>query len=126
MLLAGVFALLALLITGVGLAGVVAQSVADRTAEIGLRVALGAHRGNVLSLVFRQGLIPACAGLLCGVGLSLACTRFLEGLLYGIKANDAGTFLAVPCVLVRVALLAMLLPALRALRIEPMSALRNE
>jgi predicted permease len=126
MVLAGVFALLALLITGVGLAGVVAQSVADRTAEIGLRVALGARRGSVLGLVFRQGLIPAGAGLLAGVALSLACARFVQGLLFEVKATDTGTFLLVPFVLALVALLAMLLPALRALRIEPMSALRND
>jgi len=126
MVLAGVFALLALLITGVGLAGVVAQSVADRTAEIGLRVALGASRGSVLGLVFRQGLVPAAAGLLAGITLSLACARLVQGLLYEVKATDAGTFVLVPLVLALVAVLAMLLPALRALRIEPMSALRND
>lgn len=124
MVLAGIFAGLALLLTGVGLAGVVAQSVVERTAEIGLRVALGARSRHVLTLVFRQGLLPAGMGLTAGVAASFALARTVEGLLYGVRAHDTGTFAAVPLLLGCVAVLAMLLPALRALRIEPMSALR--
>lgn len=126
MVLAGLFAGLALLLTGVGLAGVVAQSVVERTPEIGLRMALGARRQHVLALVFRQGLAPAGAGLAIGVAGSFALARTVESLLYGVQPHDAGTFAAVPVVLAGVALVAMLLPALRALRIEPMSALRGD
>ncbi len=124
MVLAGVFAGLALLLTGVGLAGVVAQSVVDRTPEIGLRMALGAQRGHVLALVFRQGILPTGAGLAAGVLLSFAMARAVQSLLYGVQAHDTRTFFTVPLVLSGVAVLAMLVPALRALRIEPMSALR--
>ncbi|QOY85249.1 ABC transporter permease [Paludibaculum fermentans] len=126
MVLAGIFAVLALLLTGVGLAGVVAQSVVERTPEIGLRMALGAQRGHVLALVFREGILPTGAGLAAGLALSLAMARTVQSLLYGVQAHDTQTFVTVPLVLAGVSLLAMLLPALRALRIEPMSALRGD
>ncbi len=124
MLIAGVFAVLALLLTGIGLAGVVAQGVVERTREIGLRVALGARQGNVLSLVLKQGGAPALCGLIAGLAASAALSAVVRTLLYEVQPHDTITYFGAVLLLAIVAALAMLLPALRALRIQPMTALR--
>ncbi len=119
------FALLALVITGAGLAGVVAFSVSQRTQEIGVRMALGAERGEVLGMILREGMRLVLFGLLLGVLGALAATRLMAGLLYGVGATDPLTFGGVVLVLVVVAVLACLAPARRATRVDPMVALRT-
>ena len=109
-----------------GIAGVVAYSVGRRTREIGLRVALGATRGSILSLVLREGLIYAGLGVAAGVGLALGLTRLMSSLLFGVEATDSVTFVSVTGVVAVVSAAASLLPALRATRVDPMVALRNE
>ncbi|MCP4661191.1 MAG: FtsX-like permease family protein, partial [bacterium] len=124
-LLAGM-GLLGLLLASVGLYGVVAYSVARRTREMGLRMALGASRGEVLRMVIREGMILVMMGTALGVGLALGATRALEGLLYGVTSNDPATFVTVPLFLLGVSLVANFLPARRATGIDPMQALRYE
>jgi putative ABC transport system permease protein len=123
--LLGMFALLALVITGTGLAGVVAFSVSQRTQEIGVRMALGAERSEVLGMVLREGMRLVAAGLLLGIVAAVALTRLLAGLLYGVPATDPLTFTAVAATLVAVAAAACLVPARRAATVDPMVALRN-
>ena len=123
--LLAMFAMLALLITGAGLAGVVAFSVSQRTQEIGVRMALGAERSEVLSMVLGEGMRLVLAGLVLGVAGALAATRLMSGLLYGVEATDPVTFLAVSAVLVTVAVAACLVPARRATTVDPMVALRT-
>lgn len=125
-LLLGIFAGLALLLAGVGLYGVLAFLVTQRTREIGIRVALGAQARDVMRLVLRQGLALSLAGILLGICLSLAGTRVLTGLLYGVSPNDPATFAALALLLVLVALLACIVPARRALKVDPIVALRYE
>lgn len=124
----GVFAALALLLAAVGLYGIIAQSVAQRRQEIGIRIALGAGRPEVLRLVLRQGLGLTLAGLAAGLGLALAvgATGWLSTLLYGVEPTDLVTFAAVPLVLLAVAVAASLIPALRATRVDPLTVLRAE
>lgn len=123
--LLGLFALLALLITGAGLAGLVAFSVSQRTQEIGVRMALGAERREVLGMVLREGMQLVAAGLVLGLAGAAAVTRLMTGLLFGIPAVDPLTFAAVALVLVGVAAAACLAPARRATRVDPMVALRS-
>jgi len=122
----GSFALVALLLASLGLYGVVAYAVAQRTREIGVRVALGADRRRVLRFVLRGGVRLAAAGLAVGVPLAWATTRLLTGLLLGGSAADPVTFVGAAGLLAAVALLATYVPARRAARIEPMVALRYE
>ena len=119
------FAVLALVITGAGLAGVIAYGVTQRTNEIGIRVALGAERSSIVWLVMRQGLAIAATGLVIGVLLSLAVTRLMTSLLFATPATDGVTFGSVALALIGVAALACALPARRALKIDPLQALRR-
>jgi putative ABC transport system permease protein len=122
----GGFAALALLLAGVGLYGVLAQSTAQRTHEFGIRFALGAERRDVLRLVVRQGMLLTGVGLALGLIVAFAVTRLLGSLLYGIRATDPVIWCGVSVVLGLVALLAMWLPARRASRVDPTEALRYE
>jgi putative ABC transport system permease protein len=122
----GVFAGIALLLAGLGLYGVMAYAVSQRTHEIGVRIALGAPRRSILRMVLGQGLKLTLVGMTLGMAGSLAMTRFMVSLLYGVGATDALTFILVSLMLVGAALLACWLPARRATRVDPMIALRND
>ena len=124
-LMAG-FALLALVLAAVGIYGVIAYSVSQRTREIGIRLALGAGVGTVRALVLRQGMRPAATGIAVGVGAALLLTRYLGSLLYGVAPIDAVTFATIPLLLLVVAAGSVLIPAARASRVEPVEALRAE
>jgi putative ABC transport system permease protein len=100
--------------------------VSQRTREIGIRVAIGASRHDVVSLVLRKGLLLTVAGLGSGLVLAFVATRLMRALLYGVASVDAVTFLAVPVVLILVALGASYIPAARATRVDPLLALRSE
>jgi len=126
MYLLGAFAAIALLLATMGIAGVVAYSVGQRTREIGLRIALGASRGTILLLMLREGLMYAGLGVMAGVGMALGLTRMMGSLLYGVQVTDTVTFGAVMGIVGMVAAAASFLPAYRATRVDPMVALRNE
>ena len=124
--LMGVFAAIAVLLAMVGVYGVMSYLVTRRTQEIGLRIALGAERGDVLGLIVRQGMPLILMGIALGLVASFGLTRLLATLLYGVTATDALTFAVVPLLLLAIALLACWLPALRASRVDPVQALRFE
>jgi putative ABC transport system permease protein len=126
MVLLGIFASLALVLTAIGIFGVVSFAVSQRTHEIGIRMALGARRQDVFKLVVGRGVVLALLGVGLGVAGALGLTRFLAGLLYGVKPSDPLTFVAVALVLLGVAVLASYLPARRAAKVDPMVALRCE
>jgi putative ABC transport system permease protein len=123
--LLGLFAVLALVITATGLAGVIAFSVSQRTQEIGIRMALGAARGEVLTMVLREGMTLVGLGLVCGIGGAVALTHLMSGLLYGVDATDPLTFVATALLLGGVAAVACLAPARRATAVDPIVALRS-
>jgi ABC-type antimicrobial peptide transport system permease subunit len=122
----GALGLLGLLLALVGIYGVVSYTAAQRTQEIGVRMALGAQRRDILALVVGQGFRLIATGLALGVLAALMLSRVLANLLFGISATDAATFITVPLLLGMMALVASYLPALRATRIAPSVALRNE
>jgi putative ABC transport system permease protein len=124
--LIGAFALLALLLAAVGIYGVIAYSVSQRTQEIGVRMALGARRADVLAMILGEGAILAAIGIAIGLAGALALTRLLAGLLFTVKPTDPVTFVAVSLLLAVVSVAAGFLPAQRATRIDPLTALRWE
>lgn len=126
MLLLGIFAALAMVLAAVGIYGVMSYSIAQRTREIGLRIALGAQKSDVLKMILRQGLRFVAAGLAIGLAASFVLTRVMASLLFGISATDPATFVAISLVLIAVALLASYIPAVRAMKIDPMLALRYQ
>jgi putative ABC transport system permease protein len=125
-LLLGLFAGLATLLSAVGIFGVMNYSVALRTRELGLRLAIGAQPRQVLLLVLKQGLLLTVFGIAIGLAAAFALTRLLSGLLFGVEAVDVSTFTTISLLLVMVSLLACYLPARRAMRIDPLQALRYE
>ena len=125
-LLLGLFSIVAVTLAAIGIYGVMAYSTAQRTQEIGIRMALGARRGDVLRMVLGEGLTIGAAGLGLGLAGALALTRFMSGLLFGVGTRDPLTFVALPFGLLLVAALATLIPAARAIRVDPSIALRSE
>jgi putative ABC transport system permease protein len=126
MLLLGAFAAVALMLAAVGIYGVMNYSVSRRTHEIGIRISLGAGRAEVLRLVLGQGMMQAAAGATVGIAGALLLARLMTKMLYGVRPSDPLTFVGVALVLAVAALAAICIPARRATRIEPMTALRNQ
>jgi putative ABC transport system permease protein len=126
MYLLGIFAGVALVLAAIGLFGVTAYLVSQRTREIGVRLALGADRRDIFRLVLGRGMALAAAGAVAGLGGALWLTRIMQSLVFSVSTNDPATFAAVPVVLVAVAFLACYLPARRAMRVDPVVALRCE
>ena len=126
MILLGVFAALALALSAVGIYGVISYLVGQRTHEIGIRIALGAQRKDVLLLVLGEGVKMALIGVAIGILAALGLTRLIAGLLYAVSPTDPATFAAVTITLLFVALLACYIPARRAMQVDPMVSLRYE
>jgi putative ABC transport system permease protein len=124
--IAGVFGLVGLVLASVGIYGIVSYTVAQRTREIGVRMALGAQRGDVLALILRRGLRLSLYGIALGLAGAFVATRLLGEMLYGLSATDPVTFACVSLLLAVVALLASYVPARRAAKVDPMVALRYE
>jgi predicted permease len=122
----GLFALTALLLAGLGIYGVISYIVSERTHEIGIRLALGAQSRNILRMILRQGLGLAIAGAAIGLACALIVSHLMAGLLYGVKPTDPLTFAGVTLLLIGVALLACYIPARRAIRVDPLVAVRYE
>jgi len=126
MLLLAIFAFMAIALASVGVYGVMAYSVAQRTHEIGVRMALGASRSNMRNMILREGLIRGTAGVGCGLVAAFFLARLLTGLLYGISAHDIAIFVTTPLVLEVITAVAAFIPARRAARLDPVRALRFE
>jgi putative ABC transport system permease protein len=125
-ILLGVFAVIALVLSAIGVYGVLSYAVTQRTHEIGIRIALGADPRDVLALVLGRGLALTAAGIVLGVGVALASTRVLATLLYEVKPSDPSTYIVISGVLGLAALVASYIPARRATRVDPLIALRSE
>jgi putative ABC transport system permease protein len=126
MLLLAAFAVLALVLASVGIYSVLAYTVRQRVREIGIRMAIGAPSIGVLRLVIVDGLKPTLAGVLLGLGLAAALVRVMTALLFGVSPHDPGTFLSVTALVLAVGVLATLIPAYRATRVDPILTLRSE
>ena len=126
MMLAGGFGMLALALAAIGIYGVLNYSVSRRTREIGVRVALGATRGEVATLVVREGLLMTAIGIVIGLAAAAALTRFLTSILFEVQPGDPLTYAAVSAILIAVALVATWLPARRAASVDPLVALRTD
>ena len=126
MLLLSIFAGIALVLAAIGIYGLMSYSVEQKTQELGIRMALGAGKSEVLKLILKQGMTPACIGVVAGLAIAYGLTRLLAGLLYGVKASDPLTFAVVAFGLTAVALLATYIPARRAVKVDPLLALRQE
>jgi len=124
--LCSIFGIIALLLAATGLYGVLSYGVARRTNEIGIRMALGAKPGDVLAMILKQGMTLVLVGLVVGLASALALTRMMKTLLFQIEPTDPITFAGVSAMLALVALMACYVPSRRALRIDPLRALRNE
>ncbi|HKD77517.1 MAG TPA: FtsX-like permease family protein [Ktedonobacterales bacterium] len=124
--LMGIFGVLALTLSSVGVYGVMAYVVSEQTPEIGIRIALGAARSSVLAMVFRRGMITALAGLSFGMAMAAGFARLLGYLVYGVSESDPATFIGIPFALLAAAALAIYIPARRAMRIDPIRALKYE
>jgi len=121
-----IFGGLALLLAAIGIYGVIAYSMQQRTQEIGIRLALGAEPRDVRNMVVMQGMLPAIGGVVIGLAAAFGLTRLISSFLYGVEAKDPVVFVAVPIFLSTVALFAIWLPARRASRIDPIQALRSD
>ncbi len=126
MLLLTIFGVVALVLAAIGIYGLMAYSVAQRTQEMGIRMALGADRSNIRKLVVWQGMRLTIIGLVLGICAAFWLTRFIASFLFGVKSWDPVVFVSVPLILAAVALLAVWLPATRASKLNPMVALRVE
>jgi putative ABC transport system permease protein len=120
------FAVMALLLCGIGLYGLLSYMVVQRSAEIGLRVALGARRSDVLRLILGRGLALATAGVVIGLAVSAFLTKYLTTMLFGVQPLDAVTFASVPAILLLMSLVASSVPAYRAAQLDPMKTLRDQ
>jgi putative ABC transport system permease protein len=125
-ILLGIFAAIALVLSAIGVYGVLSYAVTQRTHEIGIRIALGAEPRDVLALVVGRGLALTAAGLVLGVAAALASTRVMATLLFEVKPSDPPTYIIIATVLALAALVASYIPARRASRVDPLIALRSE
>jgi putative ABC transport system permease protein len=121
-----IFGALALILSSIGVYGVMSYLVAQETHDIGIRMALGAQRSRVMGMLFRRGMATAGVGLVLGLVAAVVLARLLASLLFGVAAGDPATFVAIPLTLAAAAALAIYIPARRAVRIDPMDALRCE
>jgi len=124
--LMGVFGALALGLSAIGVYGVMAYLVSEQTREIGIRMALGAERQNVLGMIFRRGMITVAAGLGVGLPVAWVFARLMSSLVFGVTAGDPATFVGIPLALIAAAALAIYVPVRRAMHIDPIVALRYE
>jgi ABC-type antimicrobial peptide transport system permease subunit len=125
-LLSGFFGTLALMLAGIGLFGLISQTVTARTAEIGIRMALGAQRGNILSLFLREAFLPVCAGIAIGLPIALIASQVISGMLFGVSPFSPTSIALPSIILMAVGVIAAYIPARRASSVEPITALRAE